>query len=227
MSPETFEVVIGPGSRVTGRYYPAQGKGRVLVVLAHGAGAGQDHPFMVSCARGLAARGLAAVTFNFPYMERRAKVPNPAPQLEGCYRQVIATVRDRGWLEDRALVIGGKSMGGRMASHLGAAPGDLVAPIAGLVFLGYPLHPPGKPTQQRSAHLPSISAPMLFVQGERDAFGSPAELEPILAALPAPVTVVPIARGDHSLKVSGQSREAQAAQFDAILDRITAWIQAL
>jgi uncharacterized protein len=225
VTPETFDIVLGSESRVTGRHYTASSDAGGLLVLAHGAGAGQDHPFLVSVARGLAARGLPTITFNFPYMERRSKVPNPAPQLEACYRRVVATVHDRGWLKNRALFLGGKSMGGRMASHLAAAPADLPHPIAGLVFLGYPLHPPGKPAQLRSAHLPAIAAPMLFVQGARDAFGTPDELAPILASIATPSSVMTIDRADHSFKVSGQSRAAQAAQLDAILDRIIEWVK--
>jgi predicted alpha/beta-hydrolase family hydrolase len=223
---ESFAIPLGSELSVTGRYYAA-GDPTVaaLFVLAHGAGAGQDHPFMTGAARGLAARGLATVTFNFPYMERKSKgAPNPAPQLEACYRAVIAAVRDRGWLKKRALFIGGKSMGGRMASHLAADPAQLAAPLAGLVFLGYPLHPPGKPQQLRSAHLPSIVAPMLFVQGARDTFGTPADLAPILAKLPAPSTVIAIEQGDHSFKVTS-NKDKQAAIIDRILDDVVAWIR--
>jgi uncharacterized protein len=226
MLSESFPIVLGPELQVTGRYYAASEPAvKALFVLAHGAGAGQDHPFMTGAARGLAARGLATVTFNFPYMERKSKgAPNPAPQLEACYRGAIATVRDQGWLKGKALVIGGKSMGGRMASHIAAEPALLPAPIAGLVFLGYPLHPPGKPAQLRSAHLPSIVAPMLFVQGTKDTFGTPADLAPILAPLKAKSTVMPIEGGDHSFKVTA-NKEKQAAIIDKILDDIVAWIK--
>jgi predicted alpha/beta-hydrolase family hydrolase len=223
---DSFPIVVGPELQVTGRYYAASEPAvKALLVLAHGAGAGQDHPFMVGAARGFAARGLATVTFNFPYMERKSRgAPNPAPQLEACYRAVIAAVRDRGWLGRNALVIGGKSMGGRMASHIAADPASLPAPVAGLVFLGYPLHPPGKPTQLRSAHLPSIVAPMLFVQGSKDTFGTPADLAPILAPLAAPSTVIPIEGGDHSFKVTS-NKDKQAAVIDRILDDVVAWIR--
>ena len=226
MTPQTFQIELGPESNVTGRYYaPADPGIPALFVVAHGAGAGQDHPFMTAAARGLASRGLATVTFNFPYMERKSRgAPNPAPQLEACYRSVISAIRDRGWLQGRALVIGGKSMGGRMASHIAADPASLPAPIAGLVFLGYPLHPPGKPQQLRSAHLPAIVAPMLFVQGSKDTFGTPADLEPILALLQAKSTVMPIVGGDHSFKVTA-NKEKQAAIIEAILDDIVAWIR--
>jgi uncharacterized protein len=226
MTPESFPIVLGPELQVTGRYYAASDPAvKALFVLAHGAGAGQDHPFMTGAARGLAARGLSTVTFNFPYMERKSKgAPNPAPQLEACYRGVVAAVRDRGWLKKRALFIGGKSMGGRMASHLAADPVQLAAPLAGLVFLGYPLRPPGKPQNMRTAHLPSIVAPMLFVQGTRDTFGTPADLAPILAALPAPSDVHAVENGDHSFKVTS-NREKQAAVIDGILDGVVSWIR--
>jgi predicted alpha/beta-hydrolase family hydrolase len=223
---ESFKVGLESSVTVSGkRYVAATGDVPALVVLAHGAGAGQDHPFMVASAGGLAARGLDAVTFNFPYMERRAGAPNPAPQLERCYREVIAALASRGWLERRALIIGGKSMGGRMASHLAAEPESLPHPIAGLVFLGYPLHPPGNPAKARTAHLPRIQAPMLFVQGTRDTFGSPGELAPVVATLPAKVTVHAIDGGDHSFKVTGGGKAAQGQVLEGILDVVAQWVR--
>jgi len=194
----------------------------VTIVLAHGAGAGMAHPFMTGCASGLAARGLDAVTFNFPYMERRAKVPNPAPQLEACYRALVATLVARGWLEGRRLVIGGKSMGGRMATMVAAAPETVAHPIAGIVALGYPLHPPGRPDQLRVAHLKAIVAPVLVVQGTRDTFGSPAELAPHFGALGPLATIHAVDGGDHSFKVPG-GKTAQAPVMDGILDAVAAW----
>jgi predicted alpha/beta-hydrolase family hydrolase len=223
--PESFAIVIGPESQVTGRYYAAaEPTVPALLILAHGAGAGQDHPFMTAAARGFAARGLATVTFNFPYMERRSSAPNPAPQLEACWRQVIVSVRDRGWLKNRALVIGGKSMGGRMASHIAATPGELAVPPAALVFLGYPLQPPGRPDKIRSAHLPSIAAPMLFVQGTRDTFGTAADLAPIVTGLSRGTTILAIERGDHSFKVSSV-KATQAAVIEKLLDDTVAWVR--
>ena len=197
----------------------------VTIVLAHGAGAGMAHPFMVGCATGLAARGLDAITFNFPYMERRAKVPNPAPQLEACYRGLVATLEARGWLEGRRLVIGGKSMGGRMATMVAAAPEAVAHPIAGIVALGYPLHPPGKPEQLRVAHLKAIVAPVLVVQGTRDPFGSPAELAPHFGALGSLATIHAVEGGDHSFKVPG-GKTAQAPVFEDVLDAVAAWCRA-
>jgi hypothetical protein len=175
-----------------------------VLILAHGAGAGERHPFMVAFGRGLAAAGIDVVTFNFPYMDQKRKVPDKAPVLEAHFREVIHTVR-AGDLEDRRLFIGGKSMGGRIATHL-AAQGE-VDMLKGVCALGYPLHPPGRPDQPRTAHLPSIRVPVLVVQGERDAFGTPAELDPVLKTMTAPVTLHVVDGGDHSLKVRGRSSD--------------------
>jgi predicted alpha/beta-hydrolase family hydrolase len=205
----------------------------VTADLAHGACAGMSHPFMDTCARGLAARGIDAVTFNFPYMERRAQTgkasaPNPAPQLEACYRGVIAALTDRGWLAERRLVIGGKSMGGRMATMVAAAAdagtAPVAHPIAGVVALGYPLHPPGRPQQLRVAHFATLRTPTLFVQGTRDQFGSPDELAPHVAALGPLATIHPIDRGDHSFKVTGLPKGTPPGTvLDGILDTVAAW----
>ena len=153
------------------------------MILAHGAGAPQTHPFMTAFARLLSARGIDVVTFNFLYMERGRRVPDPKARLEACYRAVIAAARARAGDGNRRIVIGGKSMGGRIATQVAAEDGADGAEIGvdGLVLLGYPLHPPGRPDKPRTAHLPAVAAPMLFVQGERDAFGTPDELRPVLA----------------------------------------------
>jgi uncharacterized protein len=200
----------------------------ITIALAHGAGAGMGHPFLIGAATGLARRGFDTITFNFPYMERRAKSPNPAPVLEACYRALIATLADRGALAGRRLVIGGKSMGGRMATMVAAAAdggSDPVAhPIAGVVALGYPLHPPGRPQQLRVAHFATLKTPTLFVQGTRDDFGSPDELAPHLAALGAIATIHAVERGDHSFKVTGLPKGTPpGAVLEGILDAVAAW----
>ena len=135
---------------------------------------------MVRVATGLAERGLSTATFDFAYIAAGRKVPDRAPALESAWRDAMATGRSR--FGGLPLYIGGKSMGGRIASHVAAQAG--AGPLAGLVFLGYPLHPPGRPEQRRDAHLPAIAEPMLFVQGSRDAFGSGTEIRE-LAALAA------------------------------------------
>ena len=174
---------------------------------------------MTSVASGLAARGIEVVTFDFLYMHDRRRVPDRAPVLEECFRRVIDTVRP-GAATSRRLFIGGKSMGGRMATHLAA---QRLAGLGGVVALGYPLHPPGKPDQPRTAHLPSIAAPVLIVQGEHDAFGTPAELQPVVASIHASVTLHVVSGGDHSLAVRGV---AQTDVFEPVLDVISRWIAA-
>jgi uncharacterized protein len=190
------------------------------LVLAHGAGAGQTSQFMVQAARGLASRGVTTATFDFPYMEAGRKVPDRAPILEEAWRKAIAEMRTR--IDDLPLFIGGKSMGGRIASQV-ASQGS-AAPLHGLVFLGYPLHPPGKPEQRRDAHLPAIKEPMLFVQGTRDAFGTAAEIQALLPRLQH-ATLHEINGGDHSFKVPG-GKAAQEPVFEDILDTVASFIRA-
>lgn len=192
---------------------------RAAVLLAHGAGAGQRSPFMVALGRGFAQRGVAAATFDFPYMAARRRVPDRAPVLEAAWREAIAAGRTA--FGSLPLLAAGKSMGGRIASQVAAGGG--VGPLAGLVFFGYPLHPPGRPDQRRDAHLPQIGEPMLFVQGERDAFGTADEIGALLPSLTR-ATLHVVAGGDHSLKAS---RRAQADTLDEALDAACAWIDDL
>jgi uncharacterized protein len=192
------------------------------LILGHGAGAGQRSAFMVEFAEALSALGLDLVTFNFLYTEQRRRIPDRPAALEGCYRAVIRRVREEIGSAARQLFVGGKSMGGRIATQVAAADPDL--PIAGLVLLGYPLHPPGRPDQRRDKHLPAIGRPMLVVQGSRDAFGLPSELEPILAGL-SPAAVLDVVRdGDHSFKLPRKNPAAQAALFANIQGTIANWI---
>jgi hypothetical protein len=222
--PEHVAVEIAPDQKVTAIVYPAATLHRagITLILGHGAGASQTSAFMVDFATALAARGIDAVTFNFLYKEQGRRLPDPKDKLEACYRAVIETVADRNADRGR-LAIGGKSMGGRIASQVaaGGAP-----KVAGLVFLGYPLHPPGKPEQLRAKHLPDIKAPMLFVQGARDAFGTPEELQPVIKRLKAPAELYIVAGGDHSFKVLKRAGITQAEVYKAVLDRIEQWLRA-
>jgi predicted alpha/beta-hydrolase family hydrolase len=222
--PEQIAVEIAPDQKVTAVVYPAAKREQtdITLILGHGAGAGQSSSFMVSFATALAGRGIETVTFDFLYMEQGRRLPDSKDKLEACYLAVIATVarrkRGRG-----ALAIGGKSMGGRIASQVAA--GD--APdVAGLVLLGYPLHPPGKHDQLRAKHLSQIKAPILFVQGSRDAFGTPQELRPILAKLAAPSELYEVAGGDHSFKVLKRAGVTQEDIHKAVLERIDRWLRA-
>jgi predicted alpha/beta-hydrolase family hydrolase len=187
-----------------------------VIVLGHGAGAGQQHPFMTAVASGFAGRGVDAVTFDFPYMRERRHMPDRPPVLEKAFLDVVDATRQ--WSRADRLFIGGKSMGGRMATHLGAASVD---GLRGIVVFGYPLHPPGKPEQLRVAHLPSVRVPVFIVQGERDTFGTPGELAPVIDTMAAGVELLAIPAGDHSLTVRGRRREDVLGE---VLDASAAWI---
>jgi predicted alpha/beta-hydrolase family hydrolase len=194
---------------------------RAACVVGHGAGAGQNSPFMVRFANGMAARDVSTATFDFPYMATGRKVPDKAPVLEASWLEAVA--RARAEFAGLPLFIGGKSMGGRIASHIAAqgCPG-----LRGLFFLGYPLHPPGAPDKRRDAHLPQIQEPMLFVQGSRDAFGSSEEIGALLPSLHhATLHVVP--DGDHSFKVRARAGQKPDQVLDGIIDVVVDWIVAV
>jgi hypothetical protein len=206
-------------------FYPADGtrEQHACLVLAHGAGAGQRHPFMVTIAQGLAERGIDVVTFDFPYMAQKRRVPDKAPVLEASFRETVAEARQRVG-QDRRPFIGGKSLGGRMATHLAA---EGLADLQGVVLLGYPLHPPGKPEQSRVAHLPRITVPVLIVQGDRDAFGTPDEVRPAFAGLGARATLHVVEGGDHSLRVPRSAGVSQQDVYNGVLDAIAVWVQSV
>jgi uncharacterized protein len=176
---------------------------------------------MVRTAEGLAARGIHAATFDFDYMALGKHVPDRPPVLEARWRDAIEAAH--ACFGGVPLFIGGKSMGGRIASHI-AAQG--VVGVSGLVFLGYPLHPPGRPDQRRDAHLPNITAPMLFVQGTRDAFGTTDEIRALLPRLQN-ATLHEIPGGDHSFKVSGRGAPKPEAVLNSALDFVAQWISTL
>lgn len=198
----------------------------VTVALAHGAGAAMDSAFMQAFAEGLAARGLKCVRFEFPYMaERRVdgrkRPPNRAPVLIETWRAVIAH------LGTERLVIGGKSMGGRIASMVARELENEGAPLKGLVCLGYPFHPPGKPEKAaaRLEHLLDIRTPTLVLQGTRDTFGGRDEV-PNMALSPA-VRVHWLEDGDHGFKPRKASGRSEAQNWDEALDAMDAFARAL
>ncbi len=189
------------------------------LVLAHGAGAGQTSQFLVQAARGLSARGVTTATFDFPYITAGRKVPDRAPVLERAWRDGLHEARAQ--IGDVPFLIGGKSMGGRIASHVASQGG--AGPLGGLVFLGYPLHPPARPDQRRDAHLPAIQEPMLVVQGSRDTFGTGEEIRALIPLLQR-ATLHEIAGGDHSFKVPGRETRREEI-FNQILDAVVEWIR--
>jgi len=222
--PELFKVRFTPHDSVSATVYPAtvRDQAKITFILAHGAGAGQASEFIVYFATGLSDRGIETVTFNFYYTEIGRKIPDQNHKLELCYRSVIDAVIGTKKIANHRLAIGGKSMGGRIASQLAA---DGSTELLGLVFLGYPLHPPGKPEQLRAAHLAHIKAPMLFVQGARDAFGTPDELRPIISELTARTDLYVVDHADHSFKVLKSARVAQKDVYTMILDHIALWLR--
>lgn len=222
-----FDIDVGVAGVVTGLHYRATPSqlSPTTVVLAHGAGGPQLSPFMTAFSSGLSTQGIDVVTFNFVYMERGRRAPDPKARLEHCYRAAIDATRRVVPSARSRLIIGGKSMGGRIASQVVAADADDLG-VSGLVFLGYPLYPPGRPEKRRDAHLPDVGAPMLFVQGSRDTFGTEAELRPVVEACQRAQLHV-VAGGDHSLKVRGKGAPSVDEVHASVQEAIVKWIDGL
>jgi predicted alpha/beta-hydrolase family hydrolase len=221
--PDEIAVRVDAATTTARIYRAPSGAAAATLILAHGAGAGQTSAFMVAFAAAIAALGVDVATFNFLYTERGRRLPDRGPALEACYRAAIEAVRAAVPSARRTLVIGGKSMGGRIATQVAAA--DPALPIAGVVLLGYPLHPPGRPETRRDKHLPRVGRPALFVQGTRDTFGTPEELEPVLATMTPRPTLHVVTGGDHSFKLAGRGMAAaQAEVYRDVQKTIADWI---
>lgn len=205
-------VVAHPDRHATGR--------ATAVILAHGAGNDMNAAFLSAVHEGLAACGYMTVKFNFPYKESGRRAPDPASVLEDCYARVVEAIHNDQQIAPRHLVIGGKSLGGRIASHL-AAHGE---EVAGLIFLGYPLHPAGKTDQLRVAHLDKIRAPMLFFAGTRDPLCRLDLLKRTIEHLPAPTDLHIIEGGDHSFNVPKALGRDAAAVCEEIVVTSAAWL---
>jgi uncharacterized protein len=182
--------------------YARPGSPAATVVVAHGAGAGMDHPFLTGFTGALNDAGTATWRFNFPYAEAGKKFPDRAPKAIATWRAVMAAARERA---GGPVWAAGKSFGGRMAS-MAVAQG---MGTAGLVFLGYPLHPPARPEKLRDEHLYGLDLPMLFVQGTRDTFALPGELEPVAERIGGNAVVYRVADADHAFKVPRDKRSQQ------------------
>ena len=224
---EKLTVEVNDKEAVTALLYPAAKKNDagVTLLLGHGAGANQTSGFMRMYANGLAARGLDVMTFNFIYMEQGRSVPDQKPKLEACFRAMIQTALKHRKLKNNSLVVGGKSMGGRIASQVIAAEDETT--VAGLVFLGYPLHPPGQSTKLRVEHLEHVKKPMLFVQGTRDALGTPEEIEPHIKKLRPQPEIFAIEGGDHSFKAPKKFGLTQEQIHEAAMDAIDRWVRSI
>ncbi|MBN9164349.1 MAG: hypothetical protein BGO98_05600 [Myxococcales bacterium 68-20] len=219
-----FSFHVGAHGKTSGAIYRAADPvGQATLVLAHGAGAPRTHPFMTSMAARIAKKGVDVVTFNFLYAEAGRKAPDRVELLEATWRAAIAAVRARGGLPTERLVIGGKSMGGRIATHIAAANEGLV--LAGVVLLGYPLHPLGKPTVVRDEIL-RVKLPMLVIQGTRDELGTASEMKKLLARMPR-ARLHTVEGGDHSLALlKREGQERQESELDAAAAEIAAFVAA-
>ncbi len=193
---------------------------RACFVLAHGAGAGMNHPFMAAVATELAKRRIATLRYQFPYMERGAKRPDP-PQLAQATVRAAVTAAS-GLLPELPLIAGGKSFGGRMTSQAQAtAP---LEAVEGLVFLGFPLHPAGRPSQDRAKHLFDVQIPMLFLQGTRDTLAALDQLEPLCKKLGKRATLKLFPEADHSFHVPARTGRTDAQILGDVLDALVEWL---
>ena len=212
-------ITVAQDMRVSG-LLQASPRPRACYVLAHGAGAGMTHPFMAAVAEGLGDRGIATLRYQFPFMERGAKRPDPPQLAQATVRAAVAAAASA-WPK-LPLIAGGKSFGGRMTSQAQAAaalPG-----VRGLAFLGFPLHPAGKPSAERGKHLFEVKVPMLFLQGTRDTLATLDELRPLCKALGKRATLHLFADADHSFHVPARSGRTDGEVRGEMLDALADWI---
>jgi predicted alpha/beta-hydrolase family hydrolase len=211
-------IAVEGGSTVSGLLMAPRGAA-LCYVLAHGAGAGMTHPFMAAAAAGLAERGVATLRYQFPYIERGSKRPDPSKLAQATVRAAVAEAATQA--PSLPLIAGGKSFGGRMTSQAQAA--QPLAGVRGLAFLGFPLHPAKQPSRERARHLADVKIPMLFLQGTRDALASLAELEPVCASLGRRATLTLFDQADHSFHVPAKSGRTDAEVMNAMLDALAGW----
>ena len=189
-------------------------------VLAHGAGAGMRHPFRAAAAKGLAERGIATLRYQFPYMDAGSKRPDSPKVAHVAVREAVAEAARR--LPGVPLIAGGKSFGGRMTSQAQAL--EPLPGVVGLAFLGFPLHPPGKPSDERAAHLAEVKVPMLFLQGSRDDFAQLDLLQPLVKRLGKRATLELFEDADHSFHVPARTGRKDAEVMEELLDILAKWI---
>ena len=189
-------------------------------MLAHGAGAGMAHPFMAAIARALAERAIATLRYQFPYMEQRSKRPDPPKVAQATVRAAVQEAARR--LPELPLFAGGKSFGGRMTSQAQAA--SPLPDVRGLVFLGFPLHPAGRPSDDRAQHLSDVRIPMLFLQGTRDALADLSLLEPLIARLGEQATLQLVDAADHAFHVPARTGRKDTDVITEMAGSLREWI---
>jgi uncharacterized protein len=221
-APQPITIVVDASRRVSGLLQTPP-KSRACYVFAHGAGVGMTHPFMAAVANGLAERGIATLRYQFPYMEMGAKRTDTPKLAQATVRAAVAEA-DR-LLPRLALIAGGKSFGGRMTSQAQAAAP--LPDVRGLAFLGFPLHAPDKPSDERGVHLMDVKVPMLFLQGARDDFAQLNLLEPLLERLGAGATLKLFPDADHSFHVPARSGRKDREVMAELLDVLARWLENL
>jgi predicted alpha/beta-hydrolase family hydrolase len=219
---ERLTIAVGANHGVSA-LFERPAAARAVLVLAHGAGAGMEHPAMQSVATGLTQRGIATLRYQFPYMQRKSRRPDPPPL---CHATVRAAVTEASRLApDLPLFAGGRSFGGRMTSQAQAQ--SPLARVRGLVFLSFPLHPAGRPGTERAAHLHGLGIPTLFVQGTRDELADLELLGPLVQSLGPQATLHVLDNADHSFRVPAKSGRNDAQIRDDALDAVCAWLDGL
>ena len=210
-----------PGAGEVSALFLRPPKARWLLVLAHGAGAGMNHAFLETLAGELVAVDVATLRYQFPYMEQRRRVPDAPPVLTAAVRAAVRVAMETA--PDLPLLAGGKSLGGRMTSL--AASEQPLDGVRGLVFFGFPLHPPNQPGTKRADHLARVSVPMLFIQGTRDAFAGLNLLRPICVKLGSRATLHLVETADHSFHVLKASGKTDAEVLRQLAQAVTAWAE--
>ncbi|HLO24166.1 MAG TPA: alpha/beta family hydrolase [Methyloceanibacter sp.] len=220
ISPQAVSIAVDDQRQVSGILL-APAEARICYVLAHGAGAGMAHPFMAALANGLAERGIATLRYQFPYMEQRSKRPDSPKVAQATVRAAVSAASKLA--PDLMLVAGGKSFGGRMTSQAQAA--SPLPKVRGLAFLGFPLHPAGRPSDERGQHLFQVKIPMLFLQGTCDALADVVLLEALVQQLGSRATLKLLPDADHSFHVSARTGRTDADVRSELLDDLAAWME--
>jgi uncharacterized protein len=219
VSPQELKLEVGSANSVSALLLRPL-RARACFVFAHGAGAGMTHDFMEVVATGLHDRDIATLRYQFPYMERGSKRPDAPPIAHAAVRAAVEEAAR--CCPGLPLIAGGKSFGGRMTSQAQAI--EPLAGVHGLAFLGFPLHPAGKPSEQRATHLSDVHIPMLFVQGTRDKLAEPQLLEPVVKSLGAFAALHLVQEADHSFHVPARTGRNDRDVMDEILDTLSSWI---
>jgi uncharacterized protein len=219
-SAQPVTITVDDAHRVSGLLQTPRGA-RACYVMAHGAGAGMAHPFMATAASDLAERGIATLRYQFPYMEQGSKRPDTPKLAQATVRAAIAEASRR--VTELPLFAGGKSFGGRMTSQAQAA--SPLSGVSGLVFLGFPLHPAGRPSAERAEHLFAVQIPMLFLQGTRDQLADLQLLQPLVRQLGARATLTLFPDADHSFHARARTGRKDSKIMGEMLDVLAGWIE--